>query len=510
MDKPTVIVTAGGTKEPIDDVRFITNFSTGRFGYEISRVLAEGDLDLNILCPKEVPLIASGMISNAKHIYFTNTESLQNALLGFKNAGIIFHSAAVSDFRPVQAVDGKISSSQEYLTIKLERTPKILAKLREHFGKSAFLVGFKLLSGVSRNELVKAAMIQNKNYHLNLTVANDLKEMAGDGHPVTLVTAEGGVIRLAGSRQEVARKLVTFVIKRASVNWFQTQQVHSDLAITDIKNFHVLLKFAQEAGLLTDNSGNVSMRFGESILVTPRQVDKSKVEANECCLATVDADKKLVISKGKSKSSIDTGVQELIYKKFPNIQYLLHFHNYWGDLFNQTQFPYPCGTVEEAEEILASLLRNENPTTQRFSIELVHHGALLGLDDQGIGDLKKDWLTFRFAYEGHLAEVHKEEILKEGRLKPIFFGVRIAGVVLEMQDGIAVYIADRYRGKGLGKTITKQIIDRQLTVKTIDDCGVRDFYSKQGFVVQKSEAGMYWLQPPPITGSDEIFNAAPF
>ncbi|KKQ77331.1 MAG: hypothetical protein US99_C0042G0004 [Candidatus Daviesbacteria bacterium GW2011_GWF2_38_6] len=88
------IITTGGTREPVDDVRFITNFATGKFGYEIARQMVAHGYNVTVLCPREVPALAGLELPGVKHVNFTNAKSLQQALLGQEAPDIIFHAAA--------------------------------------------------------------------------------------------------------------------------------------------------------------------------------------------------------------------------------------------------------------------------------------------------------------------------------------------------------------------------------------------------------------------------------
>lgn len=503
------LVTTGGTREPIDDVRFITNFATGKFGYAISRVLVESGFDVTVACPKDVPAIAGGEIKEARHENFTDTESLRQILLTKNEPAIIFHAAAVSDYRPKKVVEGKISSNQNELIIELERTPKILSELRNHYGNEAFLIGFKLLSGVSRNELINVAKNQNKKNHLNLTVANDLSELKDDRHPVILVTAEGGAINIDGSKEEVAKKMVEFVKKRADVTWYKSERTYFPRPSSDnIERYTKTLKFAQKTNLLYDESGNVSVRAGDSIIVSPRQVDKSKTTPKEAVIAKVDHATNTVFYDGEIKSSIDTAVSDAIYKKFPNVKTLLHFHSSWGKSLDTTTFPYPCGVKEEAEEIMKILEKNNvSSDASEFAIELLHHGVIMALPEGGIERLEKEWEATVEVFNLHLMDVGMDEAVDVSELRPIFANTEIVGVVREHPDGNTVFLGDWARGKGLGRKIVDQLIARQAKIQTIEDCNVLDFYRKFGFAETKNEeTGVYTFTPPKPAATDEIYS----
>lgn len=502
-----VVITTGGTIEPIDDVRSIGNSSTGRFGYAIARCMVDRSADVTVLCRREVPALAGFRLPGVEHVNFTSAESLQQALLGQETPDIIFHAAAVADFRPKDVVNGKIPSTQDEMTITLVRNPKILDQLRGRFGQTVFLVGFKLSSGVPRSELIRAALEQNQRAHLNLTFANDKSELKGRFHPGILVTAEGGAIDLKGTFEEVAGNFVEFVRKRAAVTWYHTEadSYLPEPPEEDQESFAALLKFAQRSHLLYDASGNVSQRFGDFMIVTPRQVEKSVAKPEEACVVSVDQSSNYVYYRGRIKSSIDTGVNDALYCRFPNIRAMLHFHTPWGLAPYVTSFPYPCGVKEEAQEIMRQL--GDSYDRDSFAVELLHHGFLLGLPEAGLERLQEGWDNAVREFRTHLIAVNQQEAFEPAKLKPVFCDTEIVGVVMEDTDGSVVYLREKARGKGVGRKVAEQLIERQLPVQTMDDCNVVEFYKKYGFTGERHpQTGIYTLYPPRITSSDKLFD----
>lgn len=212
-----VLVTGGGTTAPIDDVRTITNLSTGRFAASISEsCLDRGARVWHLHAPTALlPLIRAARFN-------LNTSNLQGELqrltrlaerwsdlrgrldlvplrtgtvaeyaaalqklLTDQPIDIVFLAMAVSDYEPL-ARPGKLSSEEDELIIRCRRTPKVIRSVRD-WAPSVYLVGFKLLSRVSTEELVRqagAAGIQNR---ADLTVANDLQSLAAGQHTVHLV-----------------------------------------------------------------------------------------------------------------------------------------------------------------------------------------------------------------------------------------------------------------------------------------------------------------------------------
>jgi hypothetical protein len=144
------------------------------------------------------------------------------------------------------------------------------------------------------------------------------------------------------------------------------------------------------------------------------------------------------------------------------------------------------------------------PPRQDHLIELVNHGFLLCLSEDGIKRLRSEWTASVDAYVKHLADVKREDALSQGRLKPIFNDARIAGVVLEMPDGVAVHLNESARGLGLGKTIVQQAYWRQTPIRTISACGVVKYYEEHNFRPEKRPDGDYILHPPLIHDTSPV------
>ena len=121
----TFIVTAGRTVEPIDPVRFVSNSSSGRMGFEVAKALYRYGADVRIVCG-EVSVAPPEYIGRVK---VDTTESMLNATQeALKDADGLFMAAAPADYRPKTIYDDKIKKTGESLTIEFEPTPDILKK----------------------------------------------------------------------------------------------------------------------------------------------------------------------------------------------------------------------------------------------------------------------------------------------------------------------------------------------------------------------------------------------
>jgi phosphopantothenate---cysteine ligase (CTP) len=209
------IVTAGPTYEPLDQVRRLTNHSTGRLGSELTNYLTECGHDVTLLIGQHATW--RGERAAARVETFTTTENLRLRLRALADEGweAIFHAAAVSDFtfgkvfsRDAKAVlhevrSGKLSTRGEPLLVELVPTAKIIAELRDWFPR-AIIVGWKYEVDGLREQVVEKASRQIFENQIDACVANG--PAYGDGFG--LVTPDG--CQLLGHAEDLYRELEKF------------------------------------------------------------------------------------------------------------------------------------------------------------------------------------------------------------------------------------------------------------------------------------------------------------
>lgn len=226
LNEMNILVTAGGTKEAIDDVRAITNQSTGELGVLIAKNFLNMGANVVLMAPHEVQQKIDDYRQLTRcEIYDTmSVESALQSLLTNETFDAVIHAMAVSDYR-VQSVqdvagnvleDQKLSSDYETLTIHLERTPKIIQQIKE-WQPNTFLVGFKLLSGATQEELMDAAVKQEEVAHSDLVLANDMKHI-GDNQHVAYCIQGDKIIATYHTKQDIAFGLMTEVLTAVSQN----------------------------------------------------------------------------------------------------------------------------------------------------------------------------------------------------------------------------------------------------------------------------------------------------
>lgn len=212
MISTEILVTAGGTQEPLDDVRFITNFSTGELGVALANRYASLGFEVSLLAT-QLAVDRYTVDRRVNHAAFTSAEDLMSRMLNIDSASLVLHAAAVSDYTP-EKVQGKISSERDELIIRLRRTPKILKLLRGHFGESATLVGFKLLSGVSEEELIRVGSKQIQDNSTDYCIANDLKNRSESARTLHVVHRDGSYDTATASTSDLAY----FIAQKINMN----------------------------------------------------------------------------------------------------------------------------------------------------------------------------------------------------------------------------------------------------------------------------------------------------
>jgi phosphopantothenate-cysteine ligase len=210
IQKMNVLITSGGTRERIDPIRSIANKSTGRLGSLIADRFANSGAEVTYICSNDA--IKPDSIVNIVEI--TDTYDLEReirAMCAKTSFNAIIHAMAVSDYRVRSVTSGgvtldrskKISSALPELTVTLEPAPKIIA-LFSGLAPSACLVGFKLLDGSTRDELFSAAEKVLRDNNCTFVLANDSRDIRGDGHIGHLLGSHGATIAKFHTKQEIA------------------------------------------------------------------------------------------------------------------------------------------------------------------------------------------------------------------------------------------------------------------------------------------------------------------
>jgi phosphopantothenoylcysteine decarboxylase/phosphopantothenate--cysteine ligase len=202
-----VVVTAGPTWEPIDDVRFIGNRSSGKMGFAVAAAAARRGAAVTLIAgPVALPTPAGGGITRRD---VETAEEMRAALAtAAAQADFVVMAAAVADFRPASRVTGKLSrrsaaatgaaAAQAVAALALETNPDLLAELgRARRGRRPMLVGFAAEVGGGPQALLARAREKLAEKGCDVVVANDVAApglgFGSDDNAVTIVTADGTV-----------------------------------------------------------------------------------------------------------------------------------------------------------------------------------------------------------------------------------------------------------------------------------------------------------------------------
>jgi phosphopantothenoylcysteine decarboxylase/phosphopantothenate--cysteine ligase len=184
-----VLVTAGGTREPIDSVRFIGNRSSGRMGLALTERAARRGAEVTLIAAN----VSLSEPPGVRRIDVQTADQLAAAVeQEFQRSHVLLMAAAVADFRPVQATEGKIArEGSANLDIRLERTEDVLARLAGQRTADQIVVGFAAEHG---SEAVARARAKLESKGLDAIVFNDVSrpEIGFDSprNEVTIIESE--------------------------------------------------------------------------------------------------------------------------------------------------------------------------------------------------------------------------------------------------------------------------------------------------------------------------------
>lgn len=202
-----VVVTAGGTREPIDPVRYIGNRSSGQMGTALAVAARDEGADVVLISgPLALPAPVAVRVVDVER-----AEEMQRAVeAAITDADLLIMAAAVADYKPAEVAPSKIKKGQATLALTLERTTDILQTLADR--TDVIRVGF----AAETENLVEAARDKVRRKKLDMIVANDAVATIGAGQAeVTVVDSEGVAHALPRAKKtEIARAILDIIIER--------------------------------------------------------------------------------------------------------------------------------------------------------------------------------------------------------------------------------------------------------------------------------------------------------
>ena len=229
-----VLITAGGTSEPIDQVRSITNHASGTLGIEIAKVFLQNDVKIDYVVTKSAKKPAANehlkmhLVNSTQEVY----DCLEQLLTTQKYSAVI-HTMAISDFttqaslsiedlttalnQAYQAKDqlqeedlfalfASMANPTKGLVLSLQPTPKIIQSIK-FWQPTTVLFGFKLLANVTEEKLLQVARNSLEKNQADFVIANDLSEIDTQQHHAYLLDTTGKVIAQGYQKSEIAQMI---------------------------------------------------------------------------------------------------------------------------------------------------------------------------------------------------------------------------------------------------------------------------------------------------------------
>lgn len=214
-----ILITGGGSEEPIDNVRSVCNFSTGKTSsFLAEQFLSKGCEVTAIMAEKAVKP------ENCRIITYKTFAELKNCLESeckTQSYDAVIHAAAVSDYSPEKIiVDGKEFKAGEVskvpagteLVIRMKKNPKLVDSIKQNAGTDCKVIAFKLTSNATPSERKTAV---NKIFSANekpdlspdFVVSNDLSEINADKHPCTIYAKDMSVYETVSNLKELSETL---------------------------------------------------------------------------------------------------------------------------------------------------------------------------------------------------------------------------------------------------------------------------------------------------------------
>lgn len=203
--RENILITAGPAFVRLDDVRVLSNISTGSTGCGLAEHFSKKTEVTLLLGPGQSTPKKHKALIVKRFVYFNELRKLlRSELLKHKYKAVI-HTAAVSDYQPVKVRKGKIPSGRKKMTVAFKPLPKIIKNIKK-IDKDVFLVQFKLEVGLSKSKLIEKAFKSMEENRADLAVANDLFRIKGNKH-LFYILSRNKEIHKAGTKKELAEKL---------------------------------------------------------------------------------------------------------------------------------------------------------------------------------------------------------------------------------------------------------------------------------------------------------------
>lgn len=218
MKKLKVVITSGGTREYIDDVRILTNISTGKLGAMIAGLFGRNGHQVIYVAPANAAAPTCGLHYNTVETRIvTNVKSVMDVMKDLvPKADVVIQCMAIGDFTfelngPVKISSEGTEAFVEHIRNTIRVNPKVISFYRD-WNPKAVLVGFKFTVGKSSKELIKIAKELKEKNRLDMVFANDKAKMQEAGDHVGTLIMDEWEEKVRG-KDEIAEAIYSNVIR---------------------------------------------------------------------------------------------------------------------------------------------------------------------------------------------------------------------------------------------------------------------------------------------------------
>lgn len=205
-----VLITAGGTQEPIDGVRFVGNTSSGKMGLALAQAALARGAQVSVVAAN----VALEPPAGVRWLPVRSAAEMQQVCeVEIEGCDVLLMAAAVADFRPARPLDGKIKKGgKDSLTLELEPTPDVLSGLSQMRRRGQTLVGFAAEHGAGGLEQAREKLAGK---HLDAIVLNDISRadigFRSDQNEVQVIAADWEIAIAKATKREVAEQILDAV-----------------------------------------------------------------------------------------------------------------------------------------------------------------------------------------------------------------------------------------------------------------------------------------------------------
>lgn len=208
-----VLITAGPTREALDPVRFISNYSTGKMGYALAKAASYRGAEVVLVSG---PTKLETPLGVERYHVETAEEMKKEVFKHFKSSDIIIMAAAVADYRPKKVNKEKIKKTDSDLQLEMERTTDILAELGKRKNDDKLLIGFAAESSKILENAEDKLKRKNADYIIANDISADESGFAGDKNRITILSRDKQREFPLQGKEKLADKIFDYLIKSRS------------------------------------------------------------------------------------------------------------------------------------------------------------------------------------------------------------------------------------------------------------------------------------------------------